>query len=352
MRKTLVQYLRCPIHNLPLELTVIDEDDDNHVMLGHLICSESCKYDIQDGIPRMIPDVDTIVVDGEDISRLQRATIERFGYEWRYFQDWGWLEDYPSIPDAEEKFYGSLRENTRDAFWGKTLLDEGDIKQGQLVLDAGCGNGRFCGIAAETGAEIIGVDLGFGVISAFQNTRKLLNVHIIQGDLFRLPFAENTFDIAYSIGVLMHTGNADKAFASVAQCVKDSGLLGIRVYGTGRKTYEILDKLIRDILTKLPISMQMRFSQWMAGLARRLRTNPTLNQRIYSHINLLPTDHHMFDWWSAPIATHHTVHEVNEWYERAGFKLREIRPSLDDRKAQLIRKKYHGAITAIGQRQG
>lgn len=351
MRSKTVPYLRCPVHLSLLELEITNEADDGHIMSGRLRCTEMCEYKIENGIPNLLPDTN-VVLDGVDISQLQEATIERFGYEWRYFRDWGWLEEYPEIPYAQEKFYGSLIENTRDAFWGKTLLQKDDFQVGQVVLDAGCGNGRFCGIAANTGAEIFGIDLGLGVISAFQNTRHLPNVHIIQGDLFRLPFGAQTFDVAYSIGVLMHTGNAEKAFASIANCIKDSGLFGIRVYGEGRKSYEFLDKILRDILTKLPISLQMRFSQWMASIARRLRKNPKLYQRVYTHINLLPTDHHMFDWWSAPIATHHTVHEVDKWYRSNEFKLREIKPSLENKQDQMIRRKNHGAITAIGHRVG
>lgn len=350
MRQTLVSHLRCPIHMLPLSCVVEGEVEDGHVMFGKLICPESCEYNIQDGIPNLIPQDDAIV-EGDNLKQLQDATIERFGYEWRFFEDWGWLTEYPDMPDAEEKFYGGLLENTRSAFWGKTLLKEEQFTQSKLILDAGCGNGRFCGIASETGAEIIGVDLGYGVISAFQNTRHMPNVHIIQGDLFRLPFAKQTFDIAYSIGVLMHTGNAEKAFASIANCVKLDGLLAIRVYGQGRWTYELLDKLIRGILTKLPVSAQMIFSKGMARLARLLRKNYRLYRKIYFHINLLPTDHHMFDWWSAPIATHHTVAEVNRWYQDSHFDLQQVKPALDDKNAQITRRKKHDPITALGQRR-
>jgi SAM-dependent methyltransferase/uncharacterized protein YbaR (Trm112 family) len=350
MRQTLVPHLRCPVHMLPLSCVIENEMDDGHVMVGKLICPESCEYKIQDGIPNLTPQDDAIV-EGDNLKQLQDATIERFGYEWRFFEDWGWLTEYPDIPDAEEKFYGGLLENTRSAFWGKSLLNTEYFSEDSLVLDAGCGNGRFCGIASETGAEIIGIDLGHGVVSAFQNTRHMPNVHIVQGDLFRLPFAKQTFDIAYSIGVLMHTGNAEEAFASVANCVKLDGLFGIRVYGQGRKAYELLDKFIRDILTKLPISGQMIFSKAMARLARRLRKNEQRYQKIYSYINLLPTDHHMFDWWSAPIATHHTVAEVARWYQDSHFDLQQIKPALENKKAQIIRKKHHAPITALGQKR-
>ena len=131
----------------------------------------------------------------------------------------------PDVPQAQEKFYGGLAEHTKLAFWGKSLFTENDIRRALIILDAGCGNGRFTNEAAKSGAELIGLDLGWGVNSAFEHTRKANNIQIVRGDLFRLPFSDKTFDRVFSIGVPMHTGNAKQAFNSIARTVNLRGLL-------------------------------------------------------------------------------------------------------------------------------
>jgi SAM-dependent methyltransferase len=102
--------------------------------------------------------------------------VKRFGFEWRHFHDWGWLTEYPKTRYAEEKFYGGLLEHSRAAFWSKSLFGKEDLLPGEAILDAGCGNGRLTNQAAQYGAEVIGVDLGWGVYSAFEHTRSQPNI--------------------------------------------------------------------------------------------------------------------------------------------------------------------------------
>jgi len=77
--------------------------------------------------------------------------------------------------------------------------------RGKLVLDVGCGMGRFAEVATCWGARVLGVDLSAaGEVAA----RNLLDREFValQADVFSLPFAPGTFDQIYSIGVLHHTG--------------------------------------------------------------------------------------------------------------------------------------------------
>jgi SAM-dependent methyltransferase len=314
-----------------------------------LFCTQCGQdYQITEGVPHLLPS-EQLQIKGEDMTRLQHQTVERFGFEWRYFQDWGWLPDYPDVPEAELKFRGGLVKHTESAFWSKSLFSRDDLQAGNLVLDAGCGNGRFTNQTAQTGAEVIGIDLGWGVFSAFEHTRSLPNAHIVRGDLFRLPFTGKTFDRVFCIGVLQHTGSAGAAFDSLVRVLQDGGLIVAHVYGRGLWTYELLDKTLRSVTIRLPISAQLAFSRWMAALARWLRrSNEKLYWKIYRHINLLPTTHHMYDWWSAPIATHYAREEVLSWFERNGLEVLRANPP-NDQKAELSRKRGHAAITILGR---
>ena len=352
MRESLAERLRCTVDLSPLNLEVMYQDGSGHIMTGHLRCRKCHRnYSIREGVPDLLPEC-SVVVDGGDLTRLQEATVERFGFEWRHFRDWGWLNNYPDIPDAQERFYGGLLKHTRAAFWSKSLFREEDLKSGLCVLDAGCGNGRFTSMAAQSGAEVIGIDLGTGVKSAFEHTREMSNVHIVRGDLFRLPFKDKTFDRVFSIGVLQHTGNAKAAFDSLVRVLHPGGLIVAHVYGRGRLTYEAIDALIRTITTRFSIHMQMKFARITAAITRWMKARKQgekLYRRVFSHINLLPTEHHMYDWWAAPIATHHTEDEVCEWFARNGLHILRSNPPADDIHAQRARRRWHGAITVLGR---
>jgi SAM-dependent methyltransferase/uncharacterized protein YbaR (Trm112 family) len=352
MREKLLDYLACPLDGGEIELVRVHERNGPHIMSGSLRCRAcAMQFPVTEGVPHFLPDIN-FEVDGENLAALQKATIDRFGFEWRYFKDWGWLEGFPDVPEAEERFYGGILEHTKRAFASKSLLDPGELRAGVSVLDAGCGNGRFSYMAGLTGADVVGIDLGWGVFSAFEHTRHMDNIHIVRGDLFRLPLKRALFDRVFSIGVLMHTGNAERAFASISAELKPGGLITAHVYGRGRRSYEVLDAMIRGITTRLPKSAQMWFAGQCAALARWLRRDRRRGwyHRLYSHINLLPTDHHMFDWWSAPIATHHTLPEVMEWFSEQGIEVIETRPSVGSEKDESARRRQHGAVTVKGRK--
>lgn len=74
-----------------------------------------------------------------------------------------------------------------------------DLQPTDVVLDSGCGNGRFAAWNADRVRLMIGVDPA----TLFAD-EAVKSVALIQGDARRLPFADCTFDKAFSIDVLEH----------------------------------------------------------------------------------------------------------------------------------------------------
>jgi len=77
----------------------------------------------------------------------------------------------------------------------------------RFVLEGGCGKGRHTKLAAEWGAkEVVGIDLGGRRLSRqFALTRKPLpNAHIVQCDIFKLPFKKKRYLITRSASVVLH----------------------------------------------------------------------------------------------------------------------------------------------------
>src|SRR5260370_1394399 len=85
-------------------------------------------------------------------------------------------------------------EEDRVTFFNRTGLTTDDLR-GAVVLDAGCGMGRYLRIAAEAGGKVVGLDLSGAVRAARELSADLPNVLIVQGDLLRPPLGPGSFDV-------------------------------------------------------------------------------------------------------------------------------------------------------------
>jgi len=74
-----------------------------------------------------------------------------------------------------------------------------DMTPQDVVLDLGCGSGRFCVWSLESKAHVIGVDTG-----TFFAAEARAGVDLVAGELRRLPFADGSITKAYTIDVLEH----------------------------------------------------------------------------------------------------------------------------------------------------
>jgi 2-polyprenyl-3-methyl-5-hydroxy-6-metoxy-1,4-benzoquinol methylase len=118
---------------------------------------------------------------------------------------------------------------SEERFRIKTGFAPDDLK-GKLVLDVGCGAGRFSEVALRWGATVVGIDLSLAVDSAYVNLDSRSQFHVALADIFRLPFKSESFDVIFSLGVLHHTPDTAQAFRQVATpaearwCHRDLGV--------------------------------------------------------------------------------------------------------------------------------
>src|SRR5215471_5090333 len=174
LKERLIQYLSCPSCSGTISLAS-EECDRGEVITGKLSCF-LCKrnWPIIRGVPRFAA-IDQVEQD-------KALTAEKFGWQWQHFTQFD--EGY------EKQFLAWIAPVTPEFFKDK------------VVLEGGCGKGRHTQLAAQFGARgVIGIDLGAAVETAFAATRDLPNAHIVQADIFNLPF-RRVFDYAFSIGVL------------------------------------------------------------------------------------------------------------------------------------------------------
>lgn len=224
-------------------------------------------------------------------------------------------------------------EEDRATFRNRTGLDVAALS-GLLVLDAGCGMGRYLRVAAEGGASVVGVDLSAAVEAARDLNRDAGNVSVVRGDLLRPPFAEGAFDHVYSLGVLDHTPDPKAAFLALARLLKPGGRIVIWVYPRERPALEAIMAAHRAVSTRLPLSILVALSRIAAPIGGLKRAMMASRNRLVSRagvgLNLLTIGVSMhpdpevrvcdtLDWYAPKYLSRHSFSEVASWFAEAGL---------------------------------
>jgi len=169
---------------------------------------------------------------------------ESFGLQWNRFAS-----------TQIDSNVGTTRSEVR--FREETLWGEKDLT-GKLVLDAGCGSGRFSEIALKLGASLIAVDYSSAVEASKQNLSAPDKL-IIQGDLAALPILNQTFDFIYCIGVLQHTSEPAKIVKELLRCLKIDGEITLTFYENS--SWHVLwysKYLVRPLTKRLPKALLLK----------------------------------------------------------------------------------------------
>ncbi len=136
-----------------------------------------------------------------------------------------------------ENVYTQQRTGTfYDGYWPKNVPDYVKTREHVLeivpkgsyrrALDGGCGTG-VCSLAlAELAQEVVGFDLSAGSLNTARKLAKRIgatNVQFEQGSLLAVPFADKSFDLVFSWGVIHHTINPIKALDELVRVLEPAG---------------------------------------------------------------------------------------------------------------------------------
>jgi SAM-dependent methyltransferase len=286
MNAELMKLLRCPKCRSSLEAI------ETPPALRCRGCGAS--YPVENGVPRLA---------GE-------TYVESFGRQWNR---------YDVARDGEDEA----------TFAVKTGVDPRDL-DGLLVLDAGCGGGRYARLAGRSGARVVGVDLSAAVEKAAALCADLPDVAIAQADLLDLPLAEAAFDLVFSIGVLHHSPDPRRAFAQVAARVKPGGRLAVWLYRKNTPPQEWVNSALRAVTTRLPARVLEPLCVGLGAVGGVPVVNKTLNKlaNFSNHPDRTLRVCDNFDWYAPKYQSHHTVAELQDWFRAEGFDdLRVLPPA-------------------------
>lgn len=84
-------------------------------------------------------------------------------------------------------------------------VEHAGLRPGRRALELGCGTGLFLGQVADSGADLVGVDLSADLLAqARGRVGGRPNVRLARVDAHRLPFPDGSFDAVYGSSILHH----------------------------------------------------------------------------------------------------------------------------------------------------
>jgi len=334
MKPRLQALLICPWCGDPFDVESFDDPQQSHDVQEGLLRSRCGRvFPVIRGIPRVLenaleqfpefarqhaaalpPDIPAARTTSAYAGAIRR-TGESFGYQWTTFSE--------MAVDFRENFLQYIYPVDSSFFPGK------------LGLDVGCGFGRHIYNAASFGAEMVGIDLSEAIESTRRNAGSLPNVHLVQADVYHLPFRPATFDFVYSIGVLHHLPDPEAGFRAIVPLLRRGGAAFIWVYSKSRSVVNAALEAARPVTTRLPRRLQKLLSfcgaavDWCAfivphRIASRLPgIGPVVDKVMFDRIKLYsryPFQVVYADWFdrlAAPLRFYYDDRDMNRWLQQA-----------------------------------
>ena len=314
MKIEFIKNLRCPNTMSRLFLTNAVTTDDK-VKFGTL--SSECgayQYEIQNYIARFV-NTDNYA--------------DSFGWQWNKFKNTQ-FDSNSRLPISYNRFW-------RATNW------ENKIQQGEWILDAGCGSGRFAEISSNTDAYIVSIDYSNAVDACYENLGNRSNLIIIQCDIYKLPFEDGFFDKIYSLGVLQHTPDVQKAVQSLSHKLKVGGHICVDFYEKSFHRIFLPKYWLRPLTTRIQKERVFQFLENNVDLllktSKALRKIPAIGKYlnrivpVADYSNILPLGNEQirewaildtFDWLTPKYDNPQTRETIRKWLQEFGFEDIEV----------------------------
>ncbi|WP_298518228.1 class I SAM-dependent methyltransferase [uncultured Methanobrevibacter sp.] len=139
------------------------------------------------------------------------------------------------------------KEHTPVSLWGLKHLD---IKPDDIILDVGCGGGININRMAKKAKMVYGVDYSIESVKLSKevNRQEIYDgkVKVLEGNVAKLPFEDNTFDIVTAFETVYFWPDIEKCFGEVKRVLKPGGifLIGMESNGSDNLIMKVSERLI------------------------------------------------------------------------------------------------------------
>ena len=306
----------CPECLKSLKITGKTKEENGKIKTGTLFCN-SCEisFPINNYIPRFTSST---------------YYADSFGPQWKTFAR--------SQLDNDTYKESSIRFNS-EIGWTQEMIE------GHTVIEFGSGAGRFVDIVSNYNAKlVVGIDATDAVDASQDNIGERDNVFFIQGDIFQLPLKPGYFDFSYSIGVLHHTPEPERAFNIMVNTTKDLGRVGLSLYDISLYRRPNLNSLkvstielfwalnlwraefFRTITTRLPTGVLLWYCKIWIPILHYLNKIPLLRflryffpSTCYKHLPVQCSMVDTFDTYATQIVHQYRAKDLFQWFVRIGL---------------------------------
>lgn len=254
---------------------------------------------------------------------IDPVTVESFGEEWQAFHHF----DEKEIEKLGSEYFD--------------IITSGMLNGSTSVLEVGCGSGRFLKYLSNKAGFLVGVDPSRAIYAADELLGKQENVTLIKAAANDLPFADESFDFVYSIGVLHHIPNTQKAMQACVAKVKKGGYFFTYLYynldnrGFVFRSIFHLSTLLRKGVSKLPAAPKRAVCDVLAvglympfvgfsRLLRRLGVGEGVRKKIplfgYENRSFYVIRNDALDRFGTPLEQRFTKKQVRQMMESCGLK--------------------------------
>jgi SAM-dependent methyltransferase len=263
------------------------------------------SYPVVGGIPRFVSSDNYAASFGEQWNR-HRLTQ---------------LDSVTGLPISRQRVFATTR-------WSERL-------DGQQILEAGSGAGRFTEVLLSTGADVYSFDYSTAVDANAASHGLSDQLCLFQADIFQIPIRPQAFDKVLCIGVLQHTPDPERAFKSLATQVRPGGELVVDLYPKRLTALLSWKYLLRPITTRMDrqrllrliersVDVLLPLAEWLRRTAGRAGARllpiveysslglPRITNREWSVLDT-------FDMYSPAHDHPQTLSTLARWYQDVGF---------------------------------
>jgi SAM-dependent methyltransferase len=249
-------------------------------------------------------------------------TVSSFGEEWKAFHGF----DEKDLTLTGDMYFDITTE--------EMLNDQ------STVIDIGCGSGRFIKYLDGRYKKIVGLDPSQAIFATDELLGKNDKVELVMASTDNIPYPDGHFDFGYSLGVLHHIPDTEKALLDCAKKIRSGGYFLLYLYYKLEnrpfyfKVLYWLSNFIRLVVSKLPVILKKWICNFLAVifympfiLLCRLLRFIGVSERARSYIPLQAYERQSFyvirndslDRFGTPLEQRFSKNEIKTMMGKAGL---------------------------------
>jgi len=191
---------------------------------------------------------------------------------------------FADAPPGTRRFYELVEAHRYTKEWHIPSAAGFDRARGLKVLEIGCGIGTDGAQFAEAGADYTGVDLTEAAVELARKRFELFNLagSFRTADAENLDFADESFDVVYSHGVLHHTPETGKAIQEIHRVLRPGGRAVVMLYHRNSYNYRVNISIMRRAGAQL--------LRWESGIKLVHKVTGEPLDSLRRHAKLLRTE--------------------------------------------------------------